>query len=91
MWQYFEKVDWDQKQVILGCSNSKGLSFVGHVVLQVEMLLVEMAHKVIVGQVKGHKRVSHLHGDMIAKWIVPGTLNIQVMGLNLSAASWFTM
>ena len=26
--------------------------------------------------------------DVAAKWIVHGTLNMQVMGLNLSAASW---
>ena len=29
---------------------------------------------------------SVLSGDMVAKWIVHGTLNMQVVGLNLSAA-----
>ena len=31
------------------------------------------------------------NGDMVAKWIVHGTLNMQVMGLSLSAASWLTI
>ena len=30
-------------------------------------------------------------GDMVVEWIAHGTLNAQVMGLNLSAASWLTM
>ena len=27
-------------------------------------------------------------GDVVTKWIVHGTLNVQVMGLNLSVVSW---
>ena len=30
-------------------------------------------------------------GDMVAKWIVCGTLNMKVTGSNLSAASWLNM
>ena len=30
-------------------------------------------------------------GDQVAKWIVHGSLNMHIMGLNLSATSWLTM
>ena len=30
-------------------------------------------------------------GDVVAEWIAHGTLNVQVVGSNLSAASWLTM
>ena len=29
--------------------------------------------------------------DVVAEWIVHGTLNMQVVGLNLSAASWLVL
>ena len=29
--------------------------------------------------------------DVVSKWIAHGTLNVQVMGSNLSPASWLTM
>ena len=33
----------------------------------------------------------HVAGDVVAKWIACGTLNMHIMGSNLSAASWLTM
>ena len=36
-------------------------------------------------------RVSVADGDVVAKRIARGTLNGQVVGWNLSAASWLTM
>ena len=32
-----------------------------------------------------------IYVDVVAEWIVHGTLNMQVVGLSLSAASWLTM
>ena len=52
-------------------------------------------HGLLMAMTLDHFEDLHLYvrqcGDVVAKWIVHGTLNMQIVGLNLSAASWLTM